>query len=48
MSEKAANKFEQEEGRVNGNHDLDSSALGPRHIEARGDRGRKNARLVLD
>lgn len=31
MGEKAADKLKQEEDRVDGDHNLDASALGPRH-----------------
>lgn len=49
MREEAANELEQEEGRVDGDHNLDPCALGPRHFGCRQrDRRRNIARLVFD
>lgn len=48
MREEAANELKQEEGRIDGDHDLDPRALGPRHFGCRQcDRRRNIARLSL-
>lgn len=49
MSKEAADDLEQEEGGVDGDHDLDTGALGPRHLrEAHGAKTCSAERRVAD
>ena len=43
VDEEAADQLEKEESRVDGNHDLDTGALGPRHLEGEGRRAGQSA-----